>query len=122
MRALGSRADNIDPDWTWDFQRRGDAVIRTLRPQHALAHEGSPVRLTLTTRPEAMDAVPIRPNRTSTGAGSPGRGAMVTTAMSEAASADQDSASADQDSASAVHSPGRSGSNRTCTDAAPSST
>lgn len=55
VRALGSRADNIDPDWTWDFQRRGDTVIQTLRPQHALAHEVSPVRLTLTTRPEAMD-------------------------------------------------------------------
>lgn len=56
VRALGNRADNIDPDWTWDFQRRGDTVIRTLRAQHALAHEVSPVRLSLKTRPEAMDA------------------------------------------------------------------
>ncbi|MFD5470953.1 hypothetical protein [Streptomyces sp. NPDC127105] len=56
VRALGNRADNIDPNWTWDFQRRGDTVIQTLRAQHALAHEVSPVRLSLKTRPEAMDA------------------------------------------------------------------
>ncbi|MFJ6539933.1 hypothetical protein [Streptomyces sp. NPDC091385] len=56
VRALGSRADNIDPDWTWDFARRGDTVIQTLRAQHALAHEASPVRVRLKTRPEAMDA------------------------------------------------------------------
>ncbi|MFD3308613.1 hypothetical protein [Streptomyces sp. NPDC058694] len=56
VRALGNRVDNVDPNWTWDFQRRGDTVIQTLRAQHALAFEVSPVRLSLETRPEAMDA------------------------------------------------------------------
>ncbi|MET9459968.1 hypothetical protein ABZY05_33600 [Streptomyces canus] len=56
VRALGSRADGIDPDWTWDFTRRGDMVIQTLRGQHALAQEVSPVRLLLTPRAEAVDA------------------------------------------------------------------
>lgn len=34
VRALGDRADTVDEDWTWDFERRGDLVVRTLRQQH----------------------------------------------------------------------------------------
>jgi hypothetical protein len=54
--ALGIRADNVDPDWTWDFERQGGLVSRTLRAKHPRAHEVSPVSLTLAGRPEAMSA------------------------------------------------------------------
>lgn len=54
VRALGTRADNVDSDWTWDFQRQGNTVIRTLRGKHALAHETSPVQIHVIGRPEAM--------------------------------------------------------------------
>lgn len=56
VRALGGRADGIDDHWTWDFERRGDTVIRTLRSKHARAHEVSPVSLRLIGRTEAMSA------------------------------------------------------------------
>ncbi|MER7050597.1 hypothetical protein [Streptomyces jumonjinensis] len=52
--ALGIRADNVDPDWTWDFERQGRMVKRTLRAKHPQAHTVSPVSLTLTGRPEVM--------------------------------------------------------------------
>jgi len=56
VRALGSRADNIDTDWTWDFARRGESVIRTLRAKHPLAHEVSPITLRVTGRTGALGA------------------------------------------------------------------
>ncbi|MEU8993125.1 hypothetical protein AB0C98_43235 [Streptomyces sp. NPDC048558] len=56
VRALGSRADNVDPDWTWDFARRGKSVVRTLRAKHPLAHEASPITLRVTGRADAMSA------------------------------------------------------------------
>ncbi|MFC8668542.1 hypothetical protein [Streptomyces sp. NPDC057199] len=54
VRALGSRADNIDTDWTWDFARRGNTVMRTLRAKHPLAHESSPITVRVTGRTDAM--------------------------------------------------------------------
>ncbi|MGW5330896.1 hypothetical protein [Streptomyces sp. NPDC004014] len=54
VRALGGRADTVDPDWTWDFERHGDTVIRTLRAKHSRAHEVSPISLSLVGRPEAV--------------------------------------------------------------------
>jgi hypothetical protein len=56
VRALGGRADTVDPDWTWDFQRRGNTVIQTLRAKHSRAHEVSPISLSLVGRPGAMSA------------------------------------------------------------------
>ncbi|MEV0186669.1 hypothetical protein AB0I54_46945 [Streptomyces sp. NPDC050625] len=56
VRALGGRADTVDPDWTWDFQRHGDTVIQTLRAKHSRAHEVSPISLRLVGRPEAVSA------------------------------------------------------------------
>ncbi|MGW3520585.1 hypothetical protein [Streptomyces hydrogenans] len=54
VRVLGGRADTVDPDWTWDFQRRGDTVIQTLRAKHPRSHEVSPISLRLVGRPGAM--------------------------------------------------------------------
>lgn len=54
VRALGGRADNLDPHWTWDFERRGDLVVRSLRGKHPLAQQASPIRVHLTARPEAI--------------------------------------------------------------------
>jgi hypothetical protein len=54
VRALGARADTVDEDWTWDFERRGDLVVRTLRQQHPLAHERSPITMRVAGRTAGM--------------------------------------------------------------------
>jgi hypothetical protein len=54
VRSLGGRADNLDPHWTWDFERRGDLVVQPLRGKHPLAQQASPIRVHLTARPEAI--------------------------------------------------------------------
>ncbi|GGY18934.1 hypothetical protein GCM10010358_82430 [Streptomyces minutiscleroticus] len=55
VRALGARADTVDEDWTWDFERRGDLVVRTLREQHPLAHKRSPITMRVVGRATEMN-------------------------------------------------------------------
>ncbi|MDF0532285.1 hypothetical protein P0W64_21250 [Tsukamurella sp. 8F] len=43
IRGLGQIVDRINPHWTWDFQRTGDAVICSLRARHANAHNDAPI-------------------------------------------------------------------------------
>ncbi|MDX5569483.1 hypothetical protein PYK79_48170 [Streptomyces sp. ID05-04B] len=52
VQALGQRVDDLDTHWSLDFARQGEAVVQTLRPQHPLAAEVSPIHLHLTTRTE----------------------------------------------------------------------
>jgi hypothetical protein len=52
--ALGRQVDDLDPHWTVDFSREGDAVVHTLRGKHPRAHEVSPVSLSLTSRADRM--------------------------------------------------------------------
>ncbi|MET7609276.1 hypothetical protein [Streptomyces avermitilis] len=55
VRRLGERADTVDQDWTWDFERRGDEVTRTLRALHPQASECSPITIHMASRPDGMD-------------------------------------------------------------------
>lgn len=55
VRRLGERADTVDQDWTWDFERRGDEVTRTLRALHPQAAERSPITIHMASRPDRMD-------------------------------------------------------------------
>lgn len=48
VAALGDLTDSVDPDWTWDFERRGGATIQTLRAQHENASVRSPISIELT--------------------------------------------------------------------------
>ncbi|MFD9400277.1 hypothetical protein ACFWA4_15875 [Streptomyces sp. NPDC060011] len=65
VRRLGERADTVDEDWTWDFERRGDEVTRTLRALHPQAPERSPITIQMTGRPDGMnDQLTAAINRT----------------------------------------------------------
>lgn len=46
---LGDLADSVDPDWTWDFERRSGLTIQTLRAQHESAAERSPITINFAT-------------------------------------------------------------------------
>src|SRR5690606_38241066 len=47
VQNLGRVTDSMMLDWTFDFQRVGDTVIKTLRPQHPLAAQRSPIEFSL---------------------------------------------------------------------------
>ncbi|MFF4174264.1 hypothetical protein [Streptomyces sp. NPDC001744] len=54
VQRLGRVTDEIDPHWTMDFTRAGNAVIQTLRGKHPRAHEVSPISLTFTGRTSGL--------------------------------------------------------------------
>ncbi|MFE9813077.1 hypothetical protein [Streptomyces sp. NPDC005548] len=55
VRRLGERADTVHEDWTWDFERRGDELTRTLRALHPQASERSSITIPVASRPDGMD-------------------------------------------------------------------
>ncbi len=44
---LGKVVDKCDRDWTFDFARRGEQVVRILRGKHPRAHQTSPIHITV---------------------------------------------------------------------------
>lgn len=48
VAALGDLADSVDPDWTWDFERRDGVTTQILRAQHGNAAMRSPISFKFT--------------------------------------------------------------------------
>lgn len=55
VAALGATVDGVDPDWTFDFERRDGVVVNTLRAKHPQAAERSPIAIRFNTRLDGHD-------------------------------------------------------------------